>query len=65
MCKAPKIPTPKAETPAPPPPPPNPSASTMMPAITQAGAETEGVMARKKGKSMLRIPSMEATGLSY
>ncbi len=65
MCKAPKIPQTKAEPPPPPPPPPNPSAMKVQSAPSEGGSEVDTAMARRRGKSMLKIPSMSATGLSY
>ena len=60
MCKAPKMPPPAAPPP-PPPPMANPSAT-----VASAGASAlESTMASKRGKSMLKIPTMSATGLAY
>lgn len=65
MCKAPKIPQQKAVEPPPPPPPPNPSAMRVQSAPSEAGSEVDAAMARRRGKSMLKIPSMSVTGISY
>lgn len=66
MCKAPKIPQQKpAEPPPPPPPPPNPSAMKVQSAPSGGESEVDSAMARRRGKSMLKIPSMSATGISY
>ncbi len=65
MCKAPKIPQQKPVEPPPPPPPPNPSAMKVQSAPSGGEGEVESAMARRRGKSMLKIPSMSATGISY
>lgn len=65
MCKAPKIPKNTAAPPPPPPPPANPSAMKVQSAISGGGSEVDAAMAQRRGKSMLKIPSMQATGISY
>ncbi len=66
MCKAPSMPKQEPVTAAPPPPPPNPTASRVQTAPTAGGgSEVESALARRSGKSMLKIPSMSSTGISY
>jgi hypothetical protein len=33
--------------------------------ISGGGSEVDSAMAQRRGKSMLKIPSMQATGISY
>jgi hypothetical protein len=65
MCKAPKIPKNTSAPPPPPPPPANPSAMKVQSGISGGGSEVDASMAQRRGKSMLKIPSMTATGISY
>jgi hypothetical protein len=66
MCKAPSMPKQAPVEAAPPPPPPNPTAARVQTAPSAGGgSEVEYALARRSGKSMLKIPSMSSTGISY